>query len=70
MGANRLSIACKREGDLRPELDPDEVVDLLWSLLGIEIWENLTIDCGWSNEHYIRALQDLVLQTFVRKDMQ
>jgi AcrR family transcriptional regulator len=54
-------------GELRPELDPGEAVDLLWSLLGIEIWENLTVDCSWSNEHYICALQDLAQQTFVRR---
>ncbi len=64
----QATIDCLRKcGELRSDLDPGEAVDLLWSLLGIGIWENLTVDCGWSNEHYIRALQDLVLQTFVRR---
>jgi AcrR family transcriptional regulator len=59
-----------REGDLRPELDPEEVVDLLWSLLGIEIWENLTIDCGWSTSQYVSWISELALRSFVREDRQ
>jgi len=59
-----------RDGDLRPELDPDEVVDLLWSLLGIEIWENLTIDCGWSASQYVSWIYELALRAFVREEKQ
>ena len=56
-----------RDGVLRTGLDADQATDLLWSLLGIGIWENLTIDRGWSKDQYIRGIQEIAVRTFVKE---
>ena len=57
------------KGIHRPDMKVKKAADLLWSLLGIELWENLTRDCGWSTTEYIKAMQDLAIRTFVRESM-
>jgi hypothetical protein len=64
------TITClQRDGVHRPDLKGKKAADLLWSLLGIELWENLTMDCGWSTAEYIEAIKDLAIRTFVRESM-
>ncbi len=60
-------IECLHRDDvLRQELNDNEAVDLLWSLLGIGLWENLTMDCGWSTDRYISALQQLAKRALLK----
>ncbi len=70
LGCQNVIVCLKRDGDLRPDLDPAEAIDLLWSLLGIGMWENLIIDCGWSPDQYVSWIHLLALRTFVRVDKQ
>ena len=47
-----------------------KATDALWTLLLVPTWENLTIECGWSTNQYVRFMSELAVRTFVRKENQ
>src|SRR5918998_3613291 len=72
MGAVRESCrytieALHGDGMLAPEWSRDEAVDLMWTMLSIRNWEQLTIDGGWSTSQYVGGMQKLLKRTFVRR---
>ena len=54
-----------RDNTLAPEHAPDEATDILWTMLSVRNWEQLTMSCGWSQEHYIETLKSLARRIFV-----
>jgi AcrR family transcriptional regulator len=71
MGAVRESCritieALHRDGMLAPEWSRDQAVDLMWTMLSIRNWEQLTIECGWSISQYVDRMQKLLKRTFVQ----
>ena len=42
-----------------------KATDALWTLLLVPTWENLTIECGWSTDQYVRFMSDLARKMFV-----
>ncbi len=54
-----------REGSLAAGWEPAETTSMMWSMLAISVWENLTIHQGWSNEQYVRQMQEVMRRTFV-----
>jgi AcrR family transcriptional regulator len=71
MGAVRESCrttieALHRDGMLAPEWSRDEAVDLMWTMLSIRNWEQLTTECGWSTTQYVSRMQKLLKLTLVR----
>jgi hypothetical protein len=36
------------------------VVDLVWALLGPDVWLRLVVDAGWSREEYESSVADAV----------
>ncbi len=67
-----LKEACKQiiealdsEGKLASEWSIDEAVDMLWTLLSIQNWEQLKIEDGWSTNQYITRMIMLIKRTFV-----
>jgi AcrR family transcriptional regulator len=52
---------------LAPEWSRDEAVDLMWTMLSVRNWEQLTIECGWSISQYVDRMQKLLKRTFVRR---
>jgi AcrR family transcriptional regulator len=53
-----------REGSLAAGWESTEAASMMWSLLAISVWENLTIHQGWSNEQYIHRMQEVMHRTF------
>ena len=53
------------EGMLAPGWSTEEAADLLWTMLSIRNWENLTIERGWSTSRYVDAIRALVRRAFV-----
>ncbi len=51
--------ALSRDGRLTPELTPDQATDLLWTMLAVRNWEQLTGDCGWSQTQYVEAMKTM-----------
>lgn len=56
-----------RENALTGEWSKKEATHLLYTLLSISTWEQLTIECGWSNRQYIKRIQKLARQILVRE---
>jgi AcrR family transcriptional regulator len=71
MGAVRESCrttieALHRDGTLAPEWSREVAIDLMWTMLSIRNWEQLTTECGWSTNQYVSRMQKLLKRTLVR----
>jgi AcrR family transcriptional regulator len=52
---------------LAENLTPKIATDLLWSSLSVSNWEQLTVDCKWSNKQYIERMQAQLARSLVRE---
>jgi AcrR family transcriptional regulator len=53
MGVCRLAVdRCAANGRLRTGLEPAIATEMLWGMLSIPLWEQLTGDRGWSQAEY------------------
>ncbi|MCW9032610.1 MAG: TetR/AcrR family transcriptional regulator [Rhodospirillales bacterium] len=59
--------ALARDKTLSPLYPPAHATDLLWAMLSIRNWEQMTIECGWSQEKYVKTIKSLTKHTFVRE---
>ncbi len=57
--------ALHSDGKLAPGWTPKMATDALWTMLLVPNWENLTRECGWSTQQYIRGMQTLATRSFV-----
>ena len=57
--------ALERDGALAPEWTCEKAADLLWTVLSIQSWEQLTVDRGWSTHQYVRSMQTLLKRALV-----
>lgn len=48
------------EGVLRDGLGREEAVALLWTMLSIQNWEQLTVGCGWSQGAYVERMRGVL----------
>ena len=53
--------ALAEDGTLPPHTDPEQATDLLWTILSVRTWENLTQTCGWDQDCYIATIRGLAL---------
>ena len=51
--------ALDEDGLLRPENSLRQSIDILWTLLSVANWEQLTGACGWTQAQYIDAMKSL-----------
>ncbi|NNF78108.1 MAG: TetR/AcrR family transcriptional regulator [Rhizobiales bacterium] len=56
-GCEAAIAALQADGDLSPRYTPKQATDLLWTLLSVRNWEQLTQECGWSQEEYVASLK-------------
>ena len=59
--------ALHADGSLASEWTPKRATDALWTMLLVPNWENLTIECGWSTQQYIRWMKTIATRTFVEE---
>ena len=59
--------ALQADGTLAPEWTMKKATDALWTMLLVPNWENLTQDCGWSTQEYVRKMQTVAHRTFVKQ---
>ena len=57
--------ALNSDNMLSPDHSPDQATDILWTMLSVRNWEQLTIECGWPQERYIETLKSLARRIFV-----
>src|SRR5215213_6751741 len=55
-----------RDGTLAPGWAGEEAADLLWTMLSIRNWENLTLERDWPAGRYVGRMQELTKRAFVR----
>ena len=60
--------ALARDGQLSSEHSVTHATDILWTLLSVRTWEHLTIDCGWSQQLYIKKTKVLARHMLVTRD--
>ncbi len=58
--------AIQRDKMLAPEWTCEEATDLLWTILSIQNWEQLTVECGWSISQYVVWIQTVSRRIFVQ----
>lgn len=56
----------ERDGSLSGGWSVDEATDLLWTILSIPGWEQLTIERGWSIDKYVEKMQRVARRSFVK----
>ncbi len=59
--------ALDADGQLAPGWTAKRATDVLWTMLLVPNWENLTLECGWSTAEYIRWMKALAERTFVKE---
>jgi AcrR family transcriptional regulator len=58
----------RRDGMLAPGWSLDEAGEMLWTMLSIGNWENLTLERGWPVSLYVARMKELTRRAFVRED--
>ena len=66
-GCEAAILALKRDDCLTDLYTVEEATDLLWTMMSVRNWEQLTQDCGWSAERYTENLILMAEATFVKK---
>jgi AcrR family transcriptional regulator len=56
--------ALKSDGHLAEGWNTKTATDFLWTMLSVRNWEQLTQECGWSSDKYIRWMQSAARRTF------
>ena len=64
-GCDAAIFALDRDGKLSADHPPDEATDILWTMLSVRNWEQLTMECGWSQARYIKTLKGLARRVLV-----
>ena len=44
-----------------------EAAEMLYTMISIHNWEQLTIESGWSNEQYLSWMKILLRRTFINE---
>lgn len=55
-----------REGMLKAGWSRKVAVEMMWTVISIQNWEQLTIECGWTNSQYISRVKTLLKHSFVK----
>ncbi len=58
------------EGLLTGGWSQAQAVDLLWTLMSVYNWEQLTVECGWAQADYIAHMKTICKRTFVKTESQ
>ena len=53
------------DGVLNTNHSLKEATDILWTMLSVRNWEQLIIECGWSQAEYVETTKSLVRRLFV-----
>ena len=62
--------ALHRDQKLSDDWSVEAGTDMLWTMLSVRNWEQLTVERGWTTSDYVEGMQRLARLTFVKTDMQ
>lgn len=58
--------ALAKDGDLKADLSQKKATDIYWTLMSINNWELLTLECGWSQKRYIETMKEICRASLVK----
>ncbi len=64
-GCEAAITALHNDNRLLPGYTIDQATDILWALLSVRNWEQLTVQSGWSQQQYIETFKKLAHRLFV-----
>jgi len=64
-GCEAAIMALAHDETLSPLYPPVQATDILWTMLSLRNWEQLTVECGWSTKDYVDGLQSMARRLFV-----
>lgn len=64
-GCEAVTTALHKDGKLAKGLNRKTATDLLWTLLSVQNWENLTLNCGWSHRKYTKEMHRIAARLLV-----
>ena len=64
-GCEAAIMALDKDGMLNSAYTPEQATDILWTMLSVRNWEQLTMECNWSHDKYIETMSSLARHTFV-----
>lgn len=64
-GCHEIISGLAKEGKLLPEWTQEEAVEMCWTILSFQTWEQLIVECGWSVEQYTRWMKIMLIRIFV-----
>lgn len=64
-GCEAAIAALQRDNMLSAEHSLEDAVDILWMLLSVRTWEELTIDCGWPQRKYVATTKAIATRLLV-----
>ncbi len=67
-GCDAAIRALSDDGNLSPDHSMRQATDILWTMLSVRNWEQLTIECGWSQEKFIVTLKKLARRILVQQE--
>ncbi|KZK85393.1 DNA-binding transcriptional repressor AcrR [Pseudovibrio sp. Ad13] len=65
-GCEKAVQALKADGALTDSMSEVEATDMLLTILSVRNWEQLRIDCNWTQARYIDMMQQLAAQALVK----
>ena len=66
-GCSAVIECLEREGLLASVWNREDAADALWAMSSIAVWENLTIERGWSQSEYVRHMKVALKRMFVKQ---
>ncbi len=58
-GCKAIIMSLKDEQLFSLEYNCEQATDILWTMLSVRNWEQLTIECDWSQKKYIKTMKSL-----------
>ncbi len=65
-GCRAVAEALHAEGALAAPWTPKSATDVLWTLLQVPNWENLTLECGWSTKRYVERMKAMAARILLK----
>ena len=66
-GCEAAILALQRDKMLSPDYSAEDATNLLWTLVSVRNWEQLTQQCGWSQAKYVATIKSTAQRLFVRQ---
>jgi hypothetical protein len=59
-------VALHSDGTFAAHWARQGATDVLWTMLSVTNWEQLTAECGWSNQQYVSRMKTIAEWTLVK----